>query len=221
MDAFQHKLPLSKIRELLGKDDPWIVEIGCNDGDDSQQFLINFERARLHCFECDPRPIAQFKEKITDLRCELHECALGAEDGEVRFWQSGGTTKGAHKQDWDLSGSICKPTGHLKQSKWCTFDTQITVPLRRLDTFWKSWGEPIIDLIWLDVQGAESKVFAGGRQTLTRTRYLYTEYGHWREPLYEGQMNLPQTIEALGPDWEPLSSWEGYNLLARNKNFQV
>jgi FkbM family methyltransferase len=199
---------------------PLVLEIGCNDGDDSQDFLRQFERIQLHCFEPDPRPIAQFKARLqpemASGRVHLHEYALGAEDGETTFWQSSGTTKGAHKQDWDLSGSTRKPTGHLKHSPWCKFDSQITVPLRRLDGVWQELGSPLIDFIWMDAQGGEGNVIAGGREALGRTRYVYTEYGHWREPLYDGQLNLDQTAAALGVDWQVVATYEGYNALFRN-----
>lgn len=234
MEKHGDKISPDRLRELLGKQDPLVLEIGCNDGDDSAVFVDTFPEIRLHCFEPDPRPIRQFKKKLMEHlgrlgkasegflsgSVRLHEVAVADKPGQATFFQSSGTTKGAHKKDWDLSGSLNKPTGHLKQSPWCKFNTTINVPVITLDSFYKDKidGETI-DLIWMDVQGGERNVISGGRLAIDHTRYIYSEFGHWREPLYEGQMNLEQTIAYLGDDWECMATYEGYNLLARNKKY--
>lgn len=219
MEKYGEKISPEKLRELLGKDDPLILEVGCNDGDDSAVFVNTFAGGVLHCFEPDPRPIKQFKGRNFDAaRVVLHEVAVGDKPGVAQFYQSSGTTKGAHKQDWDLSGSLNKPTGHLKQSPWCKFRTTINVPVITLDSFYKDQiNGQTIDLLWMDVQGGERNVISGGRLAVDNARFIYSEYGHWREPLYEGQMNLSQTMDFLGKDWETLATYENYNVLAVNR----
>lgn len=197
-----------------------LLEIGCNDGTDSLN-LLTIPGVELHCFECDPRPIARFKEKMKgvvpdDRKVALHEYALSREDGTAEFYQSGGTTKGAHLQDWDLSGSLRKPLGHLERHKWCRFDKKIKVETRKLDTWLEFFPNDRIDFIWLDVQGAEADVIAGGPKALARTRFVYAEFNDFKKPLYEGDLNLEQTVAALGPDWEAVGIYEGYNALIRN-----
>lgn len=215
----------------MGTPRPLILEIGCNDGVDSLRFLQLFPEARLYCFDPEPRATRAWRERMAAYvaagRCELDEIALSCASGEAPFHQSSGTTAGAHKQDWDLSGSLNPPTGHLEQSPWCKFERTITVTTRTLDEVAHEKrllalpldGSPAIDLIWLDVQGGERNVLLGGPQTLAVTRYLYLEFNHWRKPLYAGQMNLQQTLDQLGDQWEPLGIYEGYNLLARNRRY--
>ncbi len=213
-----------QIGKLVETDSPLILEIGCNDGTDTLN-LLTVPGAKVHCFECDPRPIARFyaklKQALNDGRVQLHEHAVGAIDGQATFHQSGGTTQGAHLEDWDLSGSLKTPLAHQEKHKWCKFEHDITVDVKRLDTWLHVFQPPQIDFIWLDVQGAEADVFAGGPYALKRTRYLYTEFNHHNKPLYEGDLNLAQLQATLGPHWQLIGLHEGYNALLKNLKFQA
>ena len=86
----------------------------------------------------------------------------------------------------------------------------------RLDSWWEEIAEllPLIDLIWADVQGSEHNMIQGGRQTLERTRFLYSEV--YAQPMYEGQQNLDQLLALLGSDWELIGRYDD-NFLARNR----
>jgi len=213
---------LKYLKSLLNTSSPTIFEIGCNDGTDTQRFLDLFPGVQLHCFEPEPRAIKQFKTSIKDDRVKLYEIAIGkGNETNHRFYQSSGTQKDAYKADWDLSGSLNKPTGHLEYSPWVKFDTEISVEVQSLDfVVNQHLCLDVVDLMWIDVQGGESNVLAGAQKTLEITRYVYAEFGHWKEPLYEGQMTLDETIETLGEGWKPLSTYENCNLLAANRRYE-
>jgi hypothetical protein len=49
------------------------------------------------------------------------------------------------------------------------------------------------------MQGAEGDLATGGRETLTRTRYLWCEYSD--EEFYEGEPTLGELLDLL-PDFE-------------------
>jgi FkbM family methyltransferase len=200
------------LAELIAVPNPVIYEVGCNDGLDTTKILNIFPEACITCFEPDPRAIEEFKRSAGGYKCTLHECALGASHGKAIFYQSSGTRRGAYKKDWNLSGSLNNPTAHRKFSPWVQFTRVIEVEVRRLDSF-KPKGS-IVDLLWMDVQGGEKNVILGGREVLSRTKLIYVEFGHWEEPLYEGQMTLQETIEELGAGWKPLGVYDECNLLA-------
>ena len=120
------------IESLVGKDDPVILEIGANNGEDSRKFLDHFAQVKLFCFEPDPRAIAKFKTRISDVRCTLIEKAVAASSGTTSFWQSTGDLEGCDP-DWDKSGSIHRPTGHLEMTRDVMFDSVIEVPTVSLD----------------------------------------------------------------------------------------
>ena len=193
VDLGREAMTLQEIVTMIGKSNPVILDVGCNDGEHTRMFLSLFPAARLFCFEPDPRARARF---VQDDRALLSSVALGAEDGMVSFYQSNGWPGGG--AGWDLSGSIRKPKNHLNVHPWCTFGEQIDVQVARLDSWAEQNGIREIDFIWADVQGAEGDLITGGRRMLARTRYFYTEYNDGE--MYEGQPTLDQ-LRAMLPNF--------------------
>ncbi|HEV2900226.1 MAG TPA: FkbM family methyltransferase [Pseudaminobacter sp.] len=203
------------IVSLLQKPDPVILDIGCNDGTDSRRFLRLCPKAQLYCFEPDPRAAARFKKnmKLHLDKVRLFEIAISNRNGRIDFHPS--NADGSAKE-WDQSGSIRQPKNHLVEHDWVRFDRPISVETRTLDDWCSEANLSRIDFIWMDVQGAESDVIAGGRHTLSNTRFIYTEYSD--HELYEGQLSL-QAILGLLPSFEVVTCYpdgvEG-NVLLRN-----
>ena len=79
MQKYPRMITMAEIRQLVGKDDPTVLEIGCNDGEDTQRFLDHFPGIKLYCFEPDPRAIAKFQRRINDSRCRLMPVALSGQ----------------------------------------------------------------------------------------------------------------------------------------------
>jgi FkbM family methyltransferase len=167
-------IEIRTLKQFIGKSDPVIVEVGANVGQTTEEFLREMPGARIYCFEPDPRAIRKFKDRIHSPNVELFECAVGNENGSVVFHQSSG--EGAAK-DWDQSGSIRKPKRHTETWPWVKFETQIKVPITRLDDWARTENISSVDLIWADTQGAESDLIEGGLSVLKNTRFFYTEYG--------------------------------------------
>lgn len=224
LQRFKHKISMAELQQLIGRGDPTILELGAHNGSDTIDFIEAFPRGTVHCFECDPRPIAQFKNNLRlqalarSGRVVLHEFAISDAEGEHEFYQSGGRPNPTHHVvDWDYSSSLLKPTGHLQMSPWCKFDKKITVPTRTLDAWYNEYARrlpPLFDLVWSDLQGAEHLMIKGGQSVLNRTRYLYEEF--YDTPMYEGQQNMSQLLSLLGPSWRATATYEGYNFLAVN-----
>lgn len=223
---YPNAIPKSEIARLIGpKPNPIVLEIGCNDGTDSIEILNAIPGVHLHCFEPDPRPFERFQsryEQFNPTRVRVpwtlsrYRLAIGNHDGTTTFHQSGGPA--GHMRDWDLSGSIHQPTGHLLRSPEIRFEHQIEVLISKLDTWFVNHLQPndMVDFIWADVQGAEGDMIRGGTETLKRTRWLYSEF--YQNPLYATQPNLPQIMELLGPDWCLMATYGGENFLAINRN---
>lgn len=214
------KITKELIRECVGKPDPNILEIGCNDGCQTLWFLEIFENPKVYCFEPEPRAIARFNAKVGQRsNVNLFEIALSDHNGDITFYQSGGQRDEkpakAMPQGWDLSGSIRQPKDHLTVYPWVTFDQSITVKTATLDTWCKEHGIEVIDFIWMDVQGAEIDVLRGGMNTLSKTRFIYTEYSNTE--LYEGQYTLKQLLKHL-KNFKVLIRYLG-DVLLRNKQF--
>lgn len=186
-----------RIRELIRRENPVILDVGCNDGEHTQMFLDLFPFATVYSFEPEPYAIELFKQRVTDPRARLITKAVGNVDGPVTFHQSDGRpTAQWTGLTWHYSGSTRKPKNHLRRYPWCRFERTTTVQSVRLDSM---FAFEDIDFIWADVQGAETDLILGGLETLQRTKFLYTEYSN--EELYEGQATLKQ-IQCLLPDHE-------------------
>lgn len=214
------------IRKHIDKENPTILEIGCNDGTHSLWLHNIFKNPTIYCFEPDPRAISRFKKKVGhNPNIHLFEIALSDHDGEIEFHQSGGELTDEQLKEmpegwdnkltegWDLSGSIRKPKEHLNLHPWVTFDKKILVTTSTLDNWCKKHNIDNIDFIWMDVQGAETDVFKGGKNTLPKTRFIYTEYNN--QELYEGQLNLKQLMQHL-KDFNIITRYPD-DVLLRNK----
>jgi FkbM family methyltransferase len=210
-----------EIKNLLGKENPIIFEIGANDGGDTFGFLRTFRDIKLYCFEPDRRAISKFKTRInkSDIRCKLYEVAIGNINGTVDFYESSGNPGNGleHYGDWDKSGSIKKPKNHITQHEWCKFNNVVKVDVIKLDTFIENNDINFIDFIWADVQGAEEDMILGGLDTLnSKVKYLYTEVDY--DESYEGAATLDRILELL-PNFEIAQQFE-CDVLLINKKFK-
>lgn len=188
------------LKELLCCETPTILEIGANDGEHTCWFLDAFEKPRIYCFEPEPRAIARFKSKVGDRpNVRLHEIAVGETDGDALFFRSDGVAEDPNfprpESGWDYSGSLKSPKGHLAKYPWVKFENTIVVRRRALDSWAAENGVEAVDLLWMDVQGAERDVIRGASATLAKTRYVFTEYSE--DELYEGQVGLAEILRLL------------------------
>ena len=221
------ELTAKDIHSLVGIDDPVLLEIGCNDGTDTLRFLEAMPQAGIYVFEPDPRAIVRYRETVdSTLGIQLAKTAISDVDGSAVFYGSSGVppvqsrkpgaTHYVFLPEWDLSGSLLKPTGHLARSPWVTFpeDRRYTVKTLRLDTWLEGHLEITeIDFIWCDVQGAEAAVIRGAQTALSVTRYFYTEF--YDIPLYDGQVPLAELRRML-PSFDVVGIY-GENALFKNR----
>lgn len=189
-------LEMERVVALVDNPRATILEIGANNGFHSDEFLRGFPQGKVYAFEPDPRAIKKLKDRAFDGRFSLIEKAVGKETGKITFFQSSGSPQDEDwPEGWDLSGSIKKPKGHLELHPWCKFETEISVDVIRLDDWYGESGIGVVDFIWADVQGAEEDMIQGAMNTLSNSRYFYTEYSN--EELYEGEINLKQILDSL------------------------
>lgn len=189
-------LTAAEIRQLVGRDDPVIIEVGANCGQTTVELLKAMPSATIFAFEPDPRAIAKFRDAIENPNVHLIECAIGAMNGRIRFHQSSGAEHLAeYREGWDQSGSIRRPNSHLKVWPWVRFEKEITVPIMTLDTWSEKYQISQADFIWADVQGAESDLVDGATRFLRSSRYFYTEYSN--DEWYEGQITLAELLKSF------------------------
>jgi FkbM family methyltransferase len=204
------ELRADEIESLVGQS-PFLVEIGCNDGETTEEFLRHMPYAEIVCFECDPSALDEFRIEPCS-QVSLVERAAGHRNGEHSFFPSDGRFDGmpTHKQRWNYSGGLTRPTGHLNRDRLVTFRAPITVSVIQVDGIVRER----VDFIWCDSQGSEARVILGARDTLLRTRYFYTEF--YDTPQYERQPDL-YGIYCMLPDFDPIGIF-GDNCLFKNRD---
>jgi hypothetical protein len=113
------------------------------------------------------------------------------------------------------SGSVHRPTGHMVRTPDYVFQKTENIPCFTLDHIFERVGLDHIDMLWVDIQGAERDMIAGGHYALTRTRYLFIEAEESEQ--YEGQAVRPELLGLL-PAWTVIESFD-FNLLLRNEEY--
>ena len=203
------------IRPILQSVNPCVVNLGAYCGEDEHIFRSLAHPADLlHIMvEPDPKNIAIIETKPFDQNRRLIRGAIAAESGMREFRFSYDSRDGARG-----SGSICRPTGHLKHFPTIAFSDPKLVRCYTLDELFLDQQLSKIDLLWVDIQGAEREMIQGGKWTLLFTRYLFIEAEEVQ--MYEGQALKPELIELLGKNWTLVQDF-GYNLLLRNEKFEA
>jgi FkbM family methyltransferase len=184
------------------------MEFGACDGSHTKLLTdVLLGKARdfsYYAFEPDPRLWGKLRDKAPD--CVVrYQAAVGNQNGPATFYLSSGP-------GYYGSSSIKKPGTACEAWPGMAFDETTTVEVIKLDTFAWTHGIHKVDFIWSDIQGAEGDMIEGGRETLRRTRWLYTEADG--NGLYEGDANADE-IMALLPDFKSHGRVEG-NLLLEN-----
>ncbi len=165
-----------------------IVDLGSFDGGDAYRFKREFPSARVVTVEADPTRFEIARENLSGEDIEIVNYAACLRDGDINWYVS--TIDGEpHAQ-----GSIYKHTATY-QRKFPSVEQSIepcTVRGRRFDTIAAELSITDIDLLHMDIEGAEHTVL----QTLgnIRPRLIYLE---WREGLFQGKASGPESENLL------------------------
>lgn len=116
------------------------------------------------------------------------------------------------------SGSIRQPTGHLVRNGVPYVFEKTQIPCITLDDLFAASGFDHIDLLWVDLQGGEKDMIAGGKEALKNTRYLFIE-SEYAEELYAGQAMRPELLSLLS-GWTVMQAFD-FNLLLRKQMHMI
>ena len=152
---------------LISKDEPLILEIGAHYGKWSKNFIQLFKSPIIYMFECDPRCLKIIKKEFSEFpKVEIINKAIANKNGEIKFFQSSSKSK-----IWDMSGSINPYKGHRTTHPSCEFNP-LNVEGITLDDWAKDKNIQKIDLITIDIIGAELEALNGGVSTFKKTKYI-------------------------------------------------
>ncbi len=171
-----------------------VLQIGANNGQEIKKFVT--EGIRYGVFvEPLPKAFEQLKNLTSPHPGYLAINALCAsESGQEKVFfvsdQAGG------------SSSMLKPTGHLDIHPEVGFGTELILRTDTVDDIFRKLRiggyEQItgkLDLLYVDVQGAELDVLKGAEEFLQQARFVFVEVSHGG--LYEGDTSIKPVLEFL------------------------
>lgn len=139
--------------------EPVVFDVGANVGQTLQRYARAIPNARIHCFEPFPASYRSLAETASAYaRATAHELALGDDDTERILHAS---------TEFHTRNSLLeRPTEGRTYWKGGTLDEEVTVRVEKLDTFRARMSIDRIDILKIDVQGAEGLLLDGARATL-------------------------------------------------------
>jgi FkbM family methyltransferase len=174
-----------------------IFDVGSRDCQQSIEFYNRFPNSKIYAFECNPNTIPICRkniEKYSD-RITLIEGAVADYDGEITFYPiDQQKTITSWKDGNPGASSLFKSNGTYSVEHYV--QNEIKTKCHRLDTIIKQYDIKRVDIIWMDLQGAELMAFKGLGEFIHGVRYIHTEACH--SPIYSGQALFKDIHEYLG-----------------------
>ncbi|MBW4551067.1 MAG: FkbM family methyltransferase [Aphanocapsa sp. GSE-SYN-MK-11-07L] len=200
--------PYAVMRRLIDNPQPIIFDVGANVGRTAKRFRSLFPEANIFCFEPFPSSFERLSSAFTnDPAIECHQLALADVPGISRLTvnQSSATNS--------LLTSDARAANYWGPN---LLDTQaeIEVKTETVDRFCERKGLKHLDILKLDVQGAEFSVLEGARELLQNQciDLIYMEM--ITAPTYVGQRKLHEYL-GLFDTWK-YEVFDFYNLCRKD-----
>jgi len=211
------------VHDLLGYIEPpfvkIVLDVGSRNAKESIALKGFFSNARVYAFECNPPAIELCKQNIgsrTDIT--LITKAVSDVNGTVDFFAIDPEKTVTSHADGNIGASslfVANPDYPYEKYH----QEKITVESITLEQWAESAGVQDIDIMWIDLQGAELKAFQGMGNLLSRTKVIYTEIEF--KKIYLGQplfREVDSYLSARGFCLLKLypSGWSGNALYVQN-----
>jgi FkbM family methyltransferase len=163
-----------------------ILDVGSLHAREAVEFSKRFPNARVYSFECHPQSYLNCLETTKGHeRCTVVNKAVSNYDGTIKFFPiDPNRTITTHADGNPGASSLFKAAGtydHIEKY----VQNEIEVPCTRLDTWAKENALTQVDLIWMDLQGAELLALQGLGELLKTVKVIHTETE--LNPMYTGQ----------------------------------
>jgi len=166
-----------------------VFEFGARYCEDSLEFSKTFPESIIYSFECNPATLDKCREIVTqNNRIILIESAIGDFNGTTNFYpinkQKTLTTWSDGNQG---ASSLFKASGNYPIEKYV--QDEIQVPIKTAYTFINEMNINQIDILWMDIQGAELIALKGFGDKLKDVKIIHTEVEFFeiydKQPLFD------------------------------------
>ncbi len=167
-----------------------IVIVGAHEGDEVPRLQLAYPAARLHCFDPNPESCRRLHKRFAaSPAVTISQLALGEAKGRMRFYElpmsGNGSLLPPDPDRWALANQQSAREVSSYEVEVSTMDDELRDVL-------------VIDLLWMDVQGAEGLVLKGATKTLARTQAIFAEVA-LVESAYTGAALFPEISATLQP----------------------
>lgn len=144
-----------------------VFDVGANVGDWSKMAADAFRNAKVYAFELSESTRVKLKDNLANPRHVVSEFALGSMNGEIEYKNYG---------DLSTVNTLVDTTYHDAKIPF----TREVAQLQTGDTFLATANIDQVDLLKIDVEGAEYQVLEGFKQSLKdhKIRVIQFEYGY-------------------------------------------
>ena len=162
-------------KTLLGESIRTIVECGAKDCSETIAFHELLPQAEIYAFECNPDNLPKCRSAIQGVdKIHLVEKAVSDKCGSVSFFKiDPNRTKTTWKDGNPGASSLFLASGKYPVEEYV--QTSVTVTAVTLESFINKANLGIIDLLWMDIQGAELLALSGLGPAITQVRMIHLE----------------------------------------------
>ena len=164
-----------------------IFDIGSRDCQQSIEFYNTFPNSKIYAFECNPNTLDICKKNIEPYsdRITLIEGAVCDYDGNITFYPINQKKTITTWEDGNPgASSIFKSNGKYTIETY--IQDEIITKCHRLDSVMDKYDISKVDIIWMDLQGAELLALKGLGNHLQNVKYIHTEVSY--KEMYSGQV---------------------------------
>jgi FkbM family methyltransferase len=159
-----------------------VYSVGVGEEISFDREIINRFGVTVYAFDPTPRSIAWVRTQTLPGQFIFHSVGIAAQDGVRRFTPPRDRRHVSH-------------TLLQRDSPWAAFE----VPVRRLSTIMRDLGQTKIDLLKMDIEGAEYEVIADLLESSIDVTQLLVEFHHrWPEVGVNRTKHAIQQLNAAG-----------------------
>jgi len=176
-------------RKVIERDDPVIFDIGAHVGSITDLYRSMFPLASISSFEPFPKSFETLRHNTSgDARTHVYNLAISDEPGVLTL----------NSNSSSATNSLL-PTNSRGSSYWGEHVLETLAPVEveatTIDAFCREHGISWIDILKLDIQGAEFLALAGAHDMLSSASVSLVYMELILAPTYEGQRTLQHYLQ--------------------------